>query len=475
MDAKKFEQIAVQKCSLHKDEPIVVGVSGGADSLCLAELFFRSGFHIIVAHFNHQLRSTSGEDAKLVEDFAVKRRVQLFLGTDDVRAYCEKYSFTLEEGARNIRYDFLFKIARETHSQAVAVGHTSDDQAETVLMHFLRGAGVSGLKGMQFRTILGQFFDSKPVVRPLLETSREETEKVCADLGIRYASDESNFDTTFTRNKLRLELLPLLDSYQPGIRRRLLKTALLMTELDALVDGFVADSYDELILNDGPDFKVLSLRLFREKEPALQRAIIRRVIRSLRQTLLDVDFDCVDRVMKLVQTPNSQKRVQILDGLEATLTGKSLLLKDELVQVMEPDQLWIHADQPINLPHPEGKLVIGNCEFTVSEIKREGGSYPAIENVNHFTCQMDRKKIHFPLFVRTRRNGDRVQPYGMAGHSMKLSDFWINNKLSRYARENHPLVCDSNGICWIPGFRIMHPYQISEDTETILMLKAARI
>ncbi|MCJ7432304.1 MAG: tRNA lysidine(34) synthetase TilS, partial [Anaerolineales bacterium] len=151
---ENIETILRDQCKLTKDRTIIVGVSGGPDSLCLMESLRQAGYKIIVAHFNHRLRPESDADANLVEQTAAHLAIPLVVDSGDVRAYAESESLSIEEAARNLRYRFLFEQARRTNAQSVAVAHTADDQVETVLMHFLRGAGLAGLKGMSHITHL---------------------------------------------------------------------------------------------------------------------------------------------------------------------------------------------------------------------------------------------------------------------------------------------------------------------------------
>jgi tRNA(Ile)-lysidine synthase len=471
MDLKEFEQICIEKCGLDKNRPILVGVSGGADSFCLAELFFRCGFIIILAHFDHHLRETSGRDARVVESFARSRHLPFVLGGEDIKEYSRKNSFSIEEGARNARYDFLFTQAKQNSAQAVATGHTADDQAETVLMHFIRGSGVSGLKGMPFRGFLKQFNSGIPLVRPLLGTPRAETERICAEFEVGYLCDESNSDQTYFRNKLRLELIPLLETYQPGFRKRLGQTGILMAEVDEALQGMISDAFTRAVINDGPDYFILSMDRFSGEKKAVQRGLLREVIHRLRDTLRDVDFDAVERVMNLLSEPANGKRVEIIDRLEAVIEGNTLVIKDANVEVIDPDQLWIQIKESFQITKPEGIYSIGNCNMKLSIIPGNEFDLQNLVNIEQrFTAYLDMKSLNFPLTIRTRKDGDRITPFGMGGHSMKLADFWINSRLPRKARDNWPLVCSRDEICWIPGYRIMDPYRVNSESKEILVI-----
>src|ERR1051325_7990608 len=154
---ENIESILSEKCGLTPDRPIIAGVSGGPDSLCLMNVLRKAGYHVIVAHFNHKLRPDADADANIVEKTAARLNIASVIQSGDVRVFADTEKLSIEEAARLLRYRFLMDQARRFHAQAVAVGHTADDQVETVLMHFLRGAGLSGLKGMGHRTIIHMF------------------------------------------------------------------------------------------------------------------------------------------------------------------------------------------------------------------------------------------------------------------------------------------------------------------------------
>ncbi|MBI3739868.1 MAG: tRNA lysidine(34) synthetase TilS, partial [Chloroflexi bacterium] len=165
---EKLESILRKQCDLDPQKPLLVGVSGGPDSLCLMDILRQAGYRIIVAHFNHKLRPEADVEATDVEKTAARYMLQCVVESADVRMHANAEGLSIEEAARNLRYKFLFAQARRFKAQAVAVGHTADDQVETVLMHFIRGAGLNGLKGMAYRTHLSIFDAEIPLVRPLL-------------------------------------------------------------------------------------------------------------------------------------------------------------------------------------------------------------------------------------------------------------------------------------------------------------------
>lgn len=475
MDLKEFERFASERCGLTHESPIVVGVSGGADSMCLAECFNRTGYKIVVAHFDHKLRQNSKVDAELVASYCSGRGLPFFCGTEDIRGYCQRNKLSIEEGARQARYKFLFEHARYAGAQAVATGHTANDQSETVLMHFLRGSGVSGLKGMKPRKILDQFDEKIPLVRPLLAINRMDTVNFCDENGIGFVNDETNFDPAYFRNRVRLELLPLLESYQPGFQKRLMHTSLIMEEVDAHLSDLVDAAFKRVTLTSDPDYVEFSIKALLDEDLAIQRELFRKVIHGLRRDNRDIDYASIQRIITLIHSGSSGKRVEILEGLEAELSRGILTIKDHSVHNIGSKQLWIpqSASEILNLNSPILKL--GNIEIQLIPGEIQGDSI-SINNLDDpLQAILDLDSIQFPMILRTRQKGDRVIPFGMKGHTQKLSDFFINSGLSREARETWPLICDQKGICWIPGFRLMHPNRVTFETKRTLKILVNRI
>src|SRR5512138_2992617 len=251
---ENIESILTEKCGLNPDHPLVVGVSGGPDSLCLMSVLRKAGYRIIVAHFNHKLRPDSDADANIVEQTAARLNLASVIESGDVRAFADAGKLSIEEAARILRYRFLMEQAHHFHAQAVAVGHTADDQAETVLMHFIRGAGLAGLKGMGYRTIIQMFDPEIPIVRPLLDTWREETIVYCGANGFRPRHDPSNASLDFFRNRLRHLLIPTLESYNPRFREVLWRTSRSLAGDYELLAGLLDQAWKQCVAQEQVDF-----------------------------------------------------------------------------------------------------------------------------------------------------------------------------------------------------------------------------
>jgi tRNA(Ile)-lysidine synthase len=227
------------KCLINPDQAIVLGVSGGPDSLCMLESMHQLGYRLIVAHLDHALRPSSVSEREKIEQISERKGLPFIFQREDVASFAQKNRQSLEEAARTLRYRFLLQQAEKTGAQAVAVGHTADDQVETVLMHFLRGSGLSGLRGMDFRSLPNPWSTHIPLVRPLLGIWREEILAFLKQHDLEPNLDESNQDLRFYRNRLRNELIPRLDELNPGLRERIWQTAGIISADDEALDMVV--------------------------------------------------------------------------------------------------------------------------------------------------------------------------------------------------------------------------------------------
>src|SRR5829696_2417385 len=278
---ENIHTILMEQCGLDRNLPVIAGVSGGPDSLCLMNVLRKAGYTHIVAHFNHKLRPDADTDANIVEQTAARLNIASVVENGDVRGFADEEKLSIEEAARTMRYRFLMEQARRFNAQAVAVGHTADDQVETVLMHFIRGAGLAGLKGMNYRTILHTFDPQIPVVRPLLDTWREETVVYCAASGFRPRHDPSNASLDFFRNRLRHLLIPTLESYNPRFREVVWRTSRSLAGDSEILSHVLDEAWKTCVLQEDADFIAFDESLLTQQPLGLQRNLIRRAMEHL--------------------------------------------------------------------------------------------------------------------------------------------------------------------------------------------------
>jgi tRNA(Ile)-lysidine synthase len=462
----KMRRLIKHACSLPPGVRILVGVSGGPDSLTLLDGLARLGYEVIAAHYNHGLRPEAVDDASHVEAVAQRMGVRFVVNGSDVAAFASSNRMSIEEAARTQRYRFLFNQAQQMNCVAVAVGHTADDQVETVLMHFLRGAGLAGLRGMLPCSVMPEWDDHILLLRPLLNVWRAEITLYCTEHSLQPVFDLSNLDTTFFRNRLRQELIPYLQEYNPQVKDviwRLSQTAAGDYELLA---EMIQAVWQRSLLAEGSDYLVLSLSELRNMQAGLLRNVLRKAVAQLRPGLRDIDFNAIERAGSFVHSPPQTQTMDLVAGLHLYVSGDQIFLADRNSRLLLEEWPQLEPGKVMDLPVP-GQLTIPNGWLLGSQVV--DGSAVSIEDDPN-QAWLDASCISLPLQVRTRQPGDRFRPLGMEGHSLKLSDFWINEGLPRPARNGWPLVCSQGEIVWIPGFRPAETCRVRQETRRALHL-----
>jgi len=459
-----------EQCGLTKDRPIIAGISGGPDSLCLLGVLREAGYRIIVAHFNHKLRPDSDADANTVEQTAGRLNVASVIESGDVRAFAEAEKLSIEEAARILRYRFLMEQARRFAAQAIAVGHTADDQVETVLMHFIRGAGLAGLKGMTHRTLINLFDPDIPIVRPLLDVWREETVVYCAANGFRPRHDPSNASLDFFRNRLRHLLIPALESYNPRFREVIFRTSRSLAGDHEIVSHVLDDAWKECVAQEKPDFIAFDSSALIKQRLGLQRNLIRRAMERLHPESLDAGFATLERAADFINDSSRRMRMDLTGGLHILREGALIYIVAGNITL--PIERWPQLPEeikviPLEIP-VQVELSGGwkfNCErWNIASLAME----EARSNDDPFQVWLDANEISDGLELRVRQEGDRFEPLGMDGHETKLSDFFINVKLPQRARDRWPLLCMGEKVVWVPGYRLAHPFRLTESTRQAL-------
>jgi tRNA(Ile)-lysidine synthase len=448
---------------LEPGQRLVVGVSGGPDSLCLLDCLIQLDFRPTVAHFDHRLRPESAEEAEFVSELAKSYGVPFELGQGPVST--QRHS--VEEAARLYRYRFLTSVAQKAGTQRIAVGHTANDQAETVLMHLIRGAGPSGLRGMLPATDLDSWVGipeaaNLNLIRPLLEVWRHETEKYCLEHDLAALIDPSNQDPQFFRNRLRNELLPELQTYNPRVQEVLLRTAKVMAAEAEAIESLVEAHWTEWVTPAGDGALELNVNAISKAPLALQRAAMRRAILQLAPGVRDVGFEAVERALGSMW---EGKRSSLIGGLDLlAIDGNAILRKPEakialtgLPQLRSSDPR--SCDFPFQVALESGWQIEG-------EVMEPIGNIP----IGADEVWFNNEELASGIIVRAARPGDRFEPFGMSG-SVKLSDLFVNRKVPQLARAQWPIVASKEQIIWIPGLQRSKTAKVTDKTRMIVRLR----
>lgn len=475
-----FEMIATfvklfrQHYSFDQDQTILVGVSGGPDSLALMSLLVEAGQKILVVHVNHQLRPEAEFEERGVIEFAKQFGVPCITGRVTPLTFAEQQSLTLEEAARILRYRFLFEEAEKHHAAAVAVAHNADDQVETFLLHLLRGSGTNGLRGMKAYALPNAWSCQIPLIRPLLMFWRSDILDYLASKEIHPFWDKSNWDNQYTRNRIRNQLIPVLEEYNPAIRKLIWQTcSVLDSDLD-IVEKFEQQVWENVCIQEEQDSLELDLLELKNQPISLQRRIIRRAWLKFAQKPETVDFEHIQQLIKWMnETTNGRWELSqdvvfynetnsawiIRKGYENKKSAYPQLINREAIEIAIPGMTYLNESWLLKCE------VMNNCgdqPWRRSEVDLRWETW------------IDQERCVLPLLIRTPRAGDRFDPYGMQGAQAKISDIFVNRKIPQRFRPSYPLICDSSRIIWLPGYTISDAVKVTNTTKVVIHLKMER-
>ena len=439
---------------------VLVAVSGGPDSVALLHVLHclanEGGFSLHIAHLNHMFRGAEAEtDAEFVGLLAQKYGLPAVIETIDVPAYRGVTGLSAQAAAREVRYGFLQDAARRIGAGRIALAHHADDQAETILMNFLRGAGTGGLKGIT--PVRENLF-----IRPFLPVRRAQIEDYCRIMKLSFRTDSSNAKPVYLRNRVRMELLPLLaKEYNARVVEAMLRQGEICRLEDSYMQEQAALSYRaaKVALPEGG--LGLKLTALRQMPPAILRRVFRLIWQDLTGSQRNLDFTHVERLSAL---PGNRvgARIPLPGGVTAVLSYISLDFHSSLIE-QQVDFYQYPLSVPGETNIPEIRTVL-----RASLLRPDDAPEPSALPTNE--ALLDLTKLPAQIFVRRRLPGDMFQPYGQQ-KPMKLKKFLINQKVLRGERDNLPLVCTTEEIIWIAGQRVGEKWKVTGDTDSILYLQ----
>lgn len=449
-------------------DKVVVGVSGGPDSLCLLHLLNclqeELGIALHVAHLHHALRGEEAdEDARFVERLTTSWGLPSTVEKRDVPAHAEREKLAIEQAARQVRYTFLAEVAKGVGASSVAVGHNADDQVETIIMHWLRGAGTAGLRGMRPLQRWPLPGIDLRLVRPLLEIPREEIEAYCQEHRLRPRFDHSNLDTTYYRNRIRHELLPLLEEYNPNIREVIRRAALIIADDHDYLASQGQRAWEKAV-REMEGALVFDLKAWEKLHPSLQRQLLRRAIRNLRSDLRNIDWVHIEGARRALDEKPAGTEVTLPRGLSLFRSYDTFVIGD---MIPLPEIPLIEEETKIAVP---GKTPLLDWELITEVLAGERGKEEALNNQDPWQAYLDLDQVGQDLILRGRKPGDRFQPLGMGGRSKPLREFMIDAKIPHHIRDKAPLVVSPQNIVWVAGYRIDERARVTERTERVLKI-----
>ncbi len=449
---------------LPKGAKLVLGVSGGADSMALLYALKDGPWQLSVGHFNHQIREAAAADAAFVAQTAEAMGVPCYIGTGDVPSYTKESGKSIEEAAREMRYDYLAGLVRKLGAQALAVAHNQDDNLETILMHFLRGSGLDGLRGIAAKRFVPGQKDQILLLRPLLGWNRAQILHFCEENKVPFVEDQSNQDLNYYRNRLRHTLMPQLDELNPAWRKNLLRNAQLAAQESHFLDQLAEEQLQSAFHAEDSEIS-LKREPFLALHQALQTRTIRKAVQKLVPNLRDFGYEQSLLALKTIQ--QSRRRMDLGDGLELLVDQEEILLRKKGACKSCASFPQISQSSRLQLGVPD-EIMLGSGFFLQSRVV----SGVDLEKIRR-NKDPNQAWFQYPqtdITVRRVQPGERMQPLGMRG-SQKISDIFINAKIPQAARENWPLLCFGGQAAWLVGLRQDSAFQLQGDEEKILHLQ----
>lgn len=422
----------------HANSNYLLAVSGGMDSMVMAELFLKQKLHFSVAHCNFQLRGKDSDlDEALVRDWCSKHNIIFYGKKFETLAYAEEYKLSIQVAARELRYTFFNELLHEHKLDCVATAHHRDDNIETILFHFFRGTGIQGLSGIPVM--------SENLIRPLLHSSREEIQTFAQQNAIIYRDDTSNFKTDYTRNKIRLEVIPMLESIFPTLKNNLQHNIERLGEANQIYSLAIENYRKKLTEVRGKDF-FIPIRKLKNQDPL--QTIVYELVKPYH-----FSFDQSVQVLSLMQSQTGSyiesSTHKIFRNREFLVISERRTEHSEMLVINKEDQSILSAD------------------FSL-EIKSYHKTIP--NNISNSEAFINAALLEYPLLLRKWRQGDYLYPFGMS-KKKKVSRVLIDLKIPLHEKENVWVLESNKKIVWILGIRSDNRFRVDEHTQSILHIQ----
>lgn len=431
------KQYIEQNHLLKAGAKVIVGFSGGADSIVLLTLLKDLGYECLAAHCNFHLRGEeSMRDEKFAKEFAIRLGVSFFKQDYDTFYVAKERGISIEMAARDLRYDWFEQLRVEWEAEAIAVAHHQNDSLETMLLNLIRGTGIAGLTGINERNVY--------VIRPLLCVSREMIEDYAKQYSISYVTDSTNLEDEYTRNKIRNQVLPLLKTMNPNVQSSLLHTMDNMKEVNKVYTFYINQAKETVFDKGHGTIDIKQLLAFPSPESLLF------------EILKEYGFN-KDVIADVYKALNSQSGKEFYSKHYRLVKDREYLILSK-IDNEQSDSYLIHKDD-VKIDAP----FLLEMEFLVCD------SDIRIVKDNHL-AYFDADKLKFPLVLRKWEKGDWFIPFGMEG-KQKLSDYFNNNKFNKLQKDNTWVLCSEQSIVWIVGYRTDNRYKIHNKTQNICVFK----
>ena len=469
-------QNVLYQCNLFSNfnQNLVVAVSGGPDSICLLDALVKISanipFNIHVIHINHKIRKYESDmDEKYVEDYCKKSNIIFHSESVDIPKFAKKLKQSIETTARNIRYEKLFQYCKKINSNFLLTAHNANDSVETVMMNFIRGSGLRGLKGI----VLEREVDGIKLIRPLINIQRKDIESYLNQNGIKPRIDSSNDDIQYTRNNIRKNTLPILEKLNPGLQENLLQLSKISLEIDDYFQEKITFHLKKLIIStnlDKSEYKsiVIDRNYFNKLEKIIQSYLIDKIFNMVTTSSTNhLNYQLIQNAIHLINNQSSRK-LNLPQNIILEVDYKSISFYEDNKDTIYPDinPLEIRLDGSITK--------FDNWELRTEKIENidSGKKLEQIINIakeKNYEGYFDYDSIGCSLFIRYRNIGDKFAPIGLSGHQ-SLKKFMSNRHIPISQRDTIPIITNGSKILWVIPYQTSQFARITNETTTILKI-----
>ena len=459
---KEFLRFIKDKDLLQNGDGVVIGLSGGPDSVCLINLLYsvqeELNLKLVACHINHMLRGeASDEDERYASELCRKLKIDFYSKRVDINEYSKKNKISSEAAGREVRYEYFNEIMKKLNFNKIATAHNANDQAETILMRIMRGTGLEGLSGIPVKR-------DNIYIRPILFLKREEIEEYCQNINVNPRIDATNLERDYSRNKVRLDILPYMkNNFNFEIVDAIDRMGTLLEDDIKYISFKVDEVYNNLCIKEQNSI-IIKAEAFKY-QPTIINRIIRKAVKEVSGDSYDFEMKNIQDIIALAKLETS-KKVDLPKGLYALNVYGDIIIKDREEAISEfASELVIQRNNLNEYMTDFGRYIF---EFKVVNIEDD------IEyNQNSLIKYFDYSKISDNIVIRYRQNGDTIKPIGMNGNK-KVKDVFIDMKIPKAERDFIPIVTFDQEIAWIVGIKMSEKFKIDKQTKDILRIRVKR-